>query len=126
MPWYRSEDRVMRLAGVGNRDLPVFCCYRCLPPDEVPVELWGITKLEPPQVLGEHRIEGVGHHRHDDIEVHLHEDRGREAVEMEERDRFRYGVLHPPPAGIGGDDNFDRSIEIVRDEIGGVLVSVVP
>src|SRR5208283_6067624 len=49
-----------------------------------------------------------------------------EAVEMEERDRFRYGVLHPPPAGVGGDDNFDRSIEIVRDEIGGVLVSVVP
>ena len=86
MPRHGTQDRIVRSAGKSDAELLAAQAHSCLPLDEEPVDLGGITVFKAPQLSGQQAIEGVGDHGHDHIKVHLHQNGGRKRVQVEELD----------------------------------------
>ena len=64
--------------------------YPSLSFDKETVNIGGIAALKPPELLGQHGVQGIGDHGHDNVEVHLYQDRGREGIEMGLRQKSRH------------------------------------
>jgi len=90
------------------------------------VDLGGIAAFKPPELLGQHGVEGISDHGHDDVEVHLDQDGGRKGIEVEKFDGLRDDVFHPPPSGVVANQQLRWRVEVIGDQEGGLLMAVAP
>jgi len=72
MPGYLSEDRVVGLPGIGDRDPAFIDSDDGFAFDEVPADLRRVALLEAAQLMGQHEIQGVRDHgkRHGEVNLH--------------------------------------------------------
>ena len=79
VPTERAPGVDVRLA---NGDLVSFESYLPFSFDKQPVDLGRIAAFKPPELLGQHGVEGISDHGHDDVEVHLDQDGEERALRL--------------------------------------------
>ena len=87
-------------AWICDGKFPVFYSYICLAFDEMTEDLGSIAILKTTQLLGQHVVQGIGHHGHNDIKVNFNKDRRRQGIKIEKLDCFRNDIFDTPSAGV--------------------------
>ena len=105
----------MSFSGKDDGDLVPLESYLPFPFDKESVDLGRIAAFKPPELLGQHGVEGVGDHGHDNVEVHLDQDGGRKGIEVEKLDGLGDDVFHTPPSGVVANQQIRWSVEVVGD-----------
>jgi len=116
----------MSFSGKDDGDLVPLESYLPFPFDKESVDLGRIAAFKPPELLGQHGVEGVGDHGHDNVEVHLDQDGGRKGIEVEKLDGLGDDVFHTPPSGVVANQQLRWSVEVIGDQEGGLLMAVAP
>src|SRR4030043_996131 len=111
MPVDRSQDGIMSFSGKDGGELVPLESYLPFSFDKESVDLGRIAAFKPPELLGQHGVEGVGDYGHDNIEVHLDQDGGRKGIEVEKLDRLRDDVFHPPPSCVVANQQLQWRVE---------------
>src|SRR4030043_1374163 len=126
MPVDRSQDGIMSFSGKDGGELVPLESYLPFSFDKESVDLGRIAAFKPPELLGQHGVEGIGDHGHDNVEVHLDQDGGRKGIEVEKLDGLGDDVFQATLSGVVANQQLRWSVKIIGDQEGGLFMAVAP